>query len=338
MFERYLITGATGFLGRAVVEELIHRDNVRIVALVLRNDPYIALLPKEIHTVIGDVCAENSLEQFFAGADGKTCVIHCAGIISVAARSGSKLYQVNVGGTCNVIRQCIKHRVGKMIYVSSVHAIPEKPKNCVITEDCEFSPGLVDGDYAKSKAIATQMVFASAKRGLNVSIVFPSGIIGPGDIIGGSMTSMAKSFLAGKLPFAVRGGYDFVDVRDVAKGILACAENGESGKGYILSGHYITIRKMLQIVRKAAKLIYRPICLPLKLAKLAAPYCERRCLKEKKPLFFTPYSVAVLGSNGKFTHSAASNRFAYRPRPIEETLRDMTAWLIRQRSAAGVAL
>ena len=125
------------------------------------------------------------------------------------------------------------------------------------------------------------MVFSAAQKGLNVSIVFPSGIIGPGDVLGGSFTSMAKSFLTGKLPFAVRGGYDFVDVRDVAKGILACAENGEPGKGYILSGHYITIRRMLQIVGKAARLIYRPICLPLKLARLAAPYYERRCLKEK---------------------------------------------------------
>ena len=122
---------------------------------------------------------------------------------------------------------------------SSVHAIPEKPKGCIITEDCEFSPGLVDGDYAKSKATATELVFDAAKRGLNASIVFPSGIIGPGDIQGGSFTSMAKSFLSGKLPFAVRGGYDFVDVRDVAKGILACSESGEPGKGYILSGHYV---------------------------------------------------------------------------------------------------
>ena len=110
---------------------------------------------------------------------------------------------------------------------------------------------------------------------------------------------MARSFLAGKLPFAVRGGYDFVDVRDVANGILACSESGEPGKGYILSGHYVTIRRMLQIIGAAAKRRYRPICLPLGLARLAAPYCERRSLKDRKPLFFTPYSISVLASNGR---------------------------------------
>lgn len=329
MFDQYLVTGATGFLGRAVAEELVRR-RAQVHALVLRDDPYIHLLPKEVHTVIGDVCEESSLTDFFADADSRTCVIHCAGIVSVASRPGSKLYQVNVGGTWRVLRQCMEHDVGKMVYVSSVHAIPEKAKDCIITEDCEFSPGLVDGDYAKSKATATELVFDAAKRGLNASIVFPSGIIGPGDIQGGSFTSMAKSFLRGKLPFAVRGGYDFVDVRDVAKGILDCSENGEPGKGYILSGHYVTVRKMLQLVGKTAKRKYRPICLPLGLAKLAAPYYEHRSLKKRKPLFFTPYSVAVLASNGQFSHAAASECFAYHPRPVKDTLRDMTAWLLEQ--------
>lgn len=330
MFDKYLVTGATGFLGRAVAEELVRRK-AQVHALVLHDDPYTDLLPKEVRTVIGDVCDKSSLSDFFADADSRTCVIHCAGIVSVASKPGPRLYQVNVGGTWKVLRQCMEHDVGKMVYVSSVHAIPEKPKGCIISEDCEFSPGLVDGDYAKSKAAATELVFDAAERGLNASIVFPSGIIGPGDLQGGSFTSMAKSFLSGKLPFAVRGGYDFVDVRDVARGILACSESGEPGKGYILSGCYVTIRRMLQLVGKAAKLKYRSICLPLGLARLAAPYYERRSLRERKPLFFTPYSVSVLASNGQFSHAAASERFAYQPRPIEETLGDMTAWLLNQK-------
>lgn len=330
MFDKYLVTGATGFLGRVVAEELVRRK-AQVHALVLHDDPYTDLLPKEVRTVIGDVCDKSSLSDFFADADSRTCVIHCAGIVSVASRPGPRLYQVNVGGTWKVLRQCMEHDVGKMVYVSSVHAIPEKPKGCIISEDCEFSPGLVDGDYAKSKAAATELVFDAAERGLNASIVFPSGIMGPGDLQGGSFTSMAKSFLSGKLPFAVRGGYDFVDVRDVANGILACSESGEPGKGYILSGCYVTIRRMLQLVGKAAKLKYRSICLPLGLARLAAPYYERRSLRERKPLFFTPYSVSVLASNGQFSHAAASERFAYQPRPIEETLGDMTAWLLNQK-------
>lgn len=328
MYDKYLVTGATGFLGRAVVEELARRD-AQVRALVLPDDPYAHLLPEKVRSIAGDVCDKDALASFFADADSRTCVIHCAGIVSVASRPGPKLYQVNVGGTWRILRQCIAHNVGKMIYVSSVHAIPEKPKGCLITEDCKFSPGLVDGDYAKSKATATDLVLDAAAQGLNASIIFPSGIIGPGDVQGGSFTSMAKSFLAGRLPFAVRGGYDFVDVRDVAQGLLACCERGLPGKGYILSGHYATIGRMLQMVGAAANRRYRPICLPLSLARLAAPGYERRSLRAGKPLFFTPYSVSVLGSNGQFSHAAASARFAYEPRPMEETLQDMAAWLLR---------
>ena len=287
MFDKYLVTGATGFLGRAVVEELVRR-RAQVYALVLHNDPYIDLLPKEVHTDIGDVCDKSSLADFFAGADSRTCVIHCAGIVSVASRPGPRLYQVNVGGTWKVLRQCMEHGVGKMLYVSSVHAIPEKPKGCIITEDCEFSPGLVDGDYAKSKATATDLVFDAAERGLNASIVFPSGIIGPGDLQGGSFTSMAKSFLAGKLPLAVRGGYDFVDVRDVAAGILACSESGEPGKGYILSGHYVTIRRMLQVIGTAAKRRYRPICLPFGSCKAGGSVLRTSESEGPKAVVFHP--------------------------------------------------
>lgn len=328
MYNKYLVTGATGFLGRAVADELVRRG-ANVYALVLPCDPFAELLPKEVHTVTGDVCDEDSLDKFFADADSRTCVIHCAGIISIATKPGAKLFRVNVGGTRNILHICKKRGVGKLIYVSSVHAIPEKPHGCVMTEDCEFLPKLVEGYYAKSKAAATRTVFSAARHGLNISVVFPSGIIGPGDVQCGSFTSMAKAFIKGKLPLAVRGGYNFVDVRDVAKGVLDCAEEGEPGKGYILSGHYITIRRLLQIVGKAADLDYRPVCMPLWTAKLAAPFSEKYCLKQNKPLLFTPYSIMVLGSNGMLSHEAATRRFGYHPRPIEETVRDMTKWILR---------
>ena len=90
------------------------------------------------------------------------------------------------------------------------------------------------------------------------------------------------------------------------------------------------------MVGAAAQRRYRPLCLPLSLAKLAAPCYERHSLRAGKQLFFTPYSVSVLGSNGQFSHSAATECFAYEPRPMEQTLQDMTAWLLsREKRTAG---
>ena len=90
MYDKYLVTGATGFLGRAVAEELVRRK-AQVHALVLHDDPCINLLPKEVHTVIGDVCDKGSLSDFFADADSRTCVINCGVTVSVAARPGSRL-------------------------------------------------------------------------------------------------------------------------------------------------------------------------------------------------------------------------------------------------------
>lgn len=329
MIEKYLITGATGFLGKAVIAELL-KEKKSIVALVLENDPLEECLPLEIDIIRGDVCDDISLERFFKNADRKTCVIHCAGIVSVASRPDERMYRVNVDGTNNIIRFCQKHNVGKLVYVSSVHAIPEKPMGAVMNEDVIFSPDKVRGDYAKSKAIATSLVFDAAAHGLDASVVFPSGIIGPGDDGKGSITNMLISFFSGKMPFAVNGGYDFVDVRDVAAGVVSCAERGESGKGYILSGNYATIRDILNLARVEGKIKRSPLYLPIGFAKFAAPFVEKRNLRKMRPLYFTPYSVAVLTSNGKFNRNSAENRLGYSPRSLKDSIKDMVAWLNEQ--------
>ena len=144
--------------------------------------------------------------------------------------------------------------MGKMVYVSSVHAIPEKSqRDCIITEDCEFSPGLVDGDYAKSKATATELVFDAAERGLNASIVFPSGIIGRATYREGASPQWRNLFFAEScpLPFAADMTSWMYGMWQKAFSTVPRTENPV--KGYILSGHYVTIRKMLQLVGKTAK-------------------------------------------------------------------------------------
>ena len=330
MFQKYLITGASGFLGRAVISEL-KKKNTQICALVLENDPLAIELPRDISVTYGNVCDDESLTRFFSAADSQTCVIHCAGIVSLASHTDERLYNVNVGGTDNILRHCEKNHVGKLVYVSSVHAIPEKKKGTQITETAAFLPSLVKGDYGKSKAIATKLVFDAAKRGLNASVVFPSGIIGPGDVGKGSITSMLLSFLKGKLPCAVKGSYDFVDVRDVAAGIVACSERGKAGCGYILSGQHASVREILNAAKDALNIKRQVIFLPICLAKIIAPIYEKWCLKKKRPLYFTPYAVSVLNSNGLFSKKAAAETFGYSTRPLNISIRDMVLWLNKDR-------
>ena len=334
MYTKYFVTGATGFLGREVVRQLLTKTS-EIYALIMKDDPLAADLPVGIHIRMGNVCDHSSLDSFLDGADGKSCVIHCAGIVSVASRPGERLYQVNVGGTENIVNACISHGVGKLVYVSSVHALAEKPKGVEIDAETDaFDPDRLVGDYAKSKAMATHAVLDAAKTSLDASVVLPSGIIGPGDTAGGSITELLLSFLAGKLPIAVRGGYDFVDVRDVAAGIVSCAEKGVRGKCYILSGHYATIRDILETVGRSTGINKAVSYLPVALAKLIAPFYELDSIRRKKKLFFTPYAVHVLQSNAKFSKKASENDLGYASRSLKETLIDTVKWLNKSRSVA----
>ena len=296
----YIVTGATGFLGGAVVRELISRGH-SVTALALPEDPLLPLLPEGAFVRFGDVTDRASLIPAFEGAEGCR-VIHCAGMVSVAAGQGEALGRINVQGTENIAGLCLEYGAKRLVYVSSVHAIPERPMGEVITEECRVSPELVHGAYAKSKAAANKKVLLAAEKGLDAGIVYPSGIIGPGDRGMGSMTVMLRSFLRGRLPAGVCGGYDFVDVRDATAGAVSCADSGRPGEGYILSGRYASIKELLTLAGRLSGRRAPGLFLPRRLAGFAAPIFERRSIRRGEKPFFTPYSISVLGSNGNFSH------------------------------------
>ena len=325
MYQTYLITGATGFLGRAVLQLLL-AHSCRVLALVMDKDPLAYTIPENVTVFCGDLTDKDTLRSFFAAGGDNFCVLHCAGLISIASKPDEALYAVNVQGTQNIVDLCREFGASRLIYVSSVHAIPEKPAPETITEPDRFAPDEILGDYGKSKSMATALVLEAAQSGLNASVVLPSGILGPGDLARGNMTRMLLAFCRGRLPLGVKGGYDFVDVRDVAVGVLACAERGKAGECYILSGHYTTIQDMFsltasQLGRKAPK-----FCVSATLASCAAPVFEKIAqLRGERP-FFTPYSIAVLRSNGHFSNAKAVGALGFHARPLRETLQSMILW------------
>lgn len=324
----YLITGAGGHLGGTLLRILSGMD-CRIRALVLPSET--GKDTEQITYYRGDVTKPDSLNEFFSNLEGQEAiVIHTAGLISIASQVDRKLYDVNVQGTKNVLRQAMLHQVKRLVYVSSVHAIPEPDAFSTIEEVPSFHPNLVRGAYAKTKAAATQAVLNAGRQGLDVVVVHPSGIVGPYDQGHNHMVQLVQSYLSGKLPAGVTGGYDFVDVRDVAAGCLAAAERGVSGTCYILSNRYCTIRELLDLLRHTAGGRWRP-CLPLPLAKAAAPVFElAAALSHTRPLF-TQYALYTMGSNGRFTHDRATRELGYHPRDLKDTIADTVSWL---RSAA----
>ncbi|MGP1508033.1 MAG: NAD-dependent epimerase/dehydratase family protein [Sphaerochaeta sp.] len=328
-YDLYLITGASGFLGKVLVRSLLDRGK-RVRVLVLRGDPSEKELPREAEITYGSVTEPDSMKAFFEGDLSHACLVHCAGIISIASTAPRYLWDINVNGSRNVMEACIRYGVAKAVHVSSVHAIPEKPKGKIMSEVSVFTKKSVRGKYAKSKAEATGLVLDYASKGLNVSVVLPSGILGPYDEGRGNIASAIISFCNRRLPLAVKGGYDFVDVRDVVQGIFECSEKGRAGECYILSGHYLTLK---DILGHLSRLGYgkEPVYLPLAFVKIISPFCELAGLLRRKPLFLTPYSAYTLGTNSMFSHAKAQRELGYAPRKIQVTLNSMVNWLKKKK-------
>ena len=324
MRELYIVTGARGHLASTIIKYL-REKSCDIRGLVLPSED--AEGDDRVTYYKGDVTDVASLEELFSGAEDKeVIVIHAAGIISIAEKVTPKLYNVNVEGTTNIIAKCIEHKVKRLVYVSSVHAIPEKEDNATIEEVKAFSKNLVVGAYASTKAEATRRVVEAAEKELDTVVVHPSGIIGPYDGGNNHMVQLIDMYVSGRLPAGVIGGYDFVDVRDVAKGCIAAAEKGRKGECYILSNRYFTVKELLECMRKISG-GKKKICLPLSLAGTFVPVFEWVAKKTNTRPLYTKYALYTLSSNGHFSHDKATAELGYRPRDMVFTLRDTMQWL-----------
>lgn len=328
MKDIYIITGANGFLGNNIVRALNQRADCQVRALVSSYKRADALQGLDCEIFEGDVTKPETLADIFAvPADAKVYVIHCAAIVYIKSKPNPAVHEINVLGTKHIAEKTLE--IGaKMIYVNSVHAIPELPHGEVMKEITDFNPDRVEGIYAKSKAEAARYILEAVKtRGLDACIVHPSGIIGPNDLRTSHLTQLIIDAATGRLKAGVKGGYNFVDVRDVVNGILNACKYGKAGECYILSGHYISVAELLQMITQAAGRKPIKTFLPLWLAKATAPLSEIYYSIKKQPPLYTKYSLYTLESNANFSHDKASRELNYTVRPPQTTINDTVEWL-----------
>lgn len=175
----WIITGAAGLLGNTLVRTLLRQgERVRAVELSANNPSLDGL---DIDLVVADITDAEAVRAACVAPNGQaTIVIHCAGVVSIAGKVSAAVRAVNVDGTRNVIEACRETGVSRLVYVSSVHAIPEPDPPSTITElddAAEFEVSRVVGEYAQTKAEATALVLHATD--LNRVVVHPSGLIGP---------------------------------------------------------------------------------------------------------------------------------------------------------------
>jgi dihydroflavonol-4-reductase len=317
-----LVTGATGHLGNVLTRELLSRGE-RVRALVLPGEDAASIRGLDVERVTGNVLDPATLDRALVGVE---MVYHLAGIISILPGDEQRMRRVNVEGVRNVAHAALKAGVRRLVHTSSIHAFQRVPHGVTVDETIPFAPASPAGAYDRTKAEGTLAVLQAVEQGLDGVIACPTGVIGPYDYLSSEMGQTILDFTRKKLHLLVDGAYDFVDVRDVARGLTLAGEKGRRGEAYILAGAHIKLVQIRKIVQELVGIRFPALIVPFGLAGFVARCMERFYRLTKSTPRFTSYALRTLRDNSRFSCAKAQRQLGYRPRPLRKSLADTIAW------------
>jgi dihydroflavonol-4-reductase len=312
-----LVTGASGHLGATLVRHLLARGH-RVRALIHSHSVSLEGLP--IERVRGDILDRASLDPAF---DGVEAVFHLAAAVSLYKADAERVTRINTLGPEHVVDACLAHKVRRLVHYSSVHAfLPHEPGG--VTDETR-PPNFARRApaYDRSKARGQQIVQEAVRtRGLDAVVVNPVGVLGPWDFAPYLGNRAILDLGLGVLPALVRGGFDWVDSRDVSDGAIAALERGRAGESYLLSGTWRAATDLAALVEQATGTRRPRFTAPLWLARIGVPFAALYAkLRRTRPLF-TMASLRALTEHRNVTSEKARAELGYAPRPLAETVRD----------------
>ncbi|MGH8580966.1 MAG: hopanoid-associated sugar epimerase [Gammaproteobacteria bacterium] len=316
---RILITGASGFVGAAVLRKLIEREHEMRV-LVRAGSSHVNLESLPVEVVVGDLRDRQSL-----GYAVRTCeaLYHVAADYRLWAQDPQELYHTNVTGTRNIVLAAADAGVQRIVYTSSVATLGLHPDGAPADEETPVSLDRMIGHYKRSKFLAEQEITRLvSEQGLPVVIVNPSTPIGPRDVKPTPTGRMVLDAATGRMPAYVDTGLNVVHVDDVAGGHLLAFERGRIGERYILGGHNMTLRQILECVARITGGKPPRIRLPQGLVLPFAYVSEAwaRVSKAHTPPRLTVAGVRMSKKRMFFTSGKAERELAYRFRAPEQAI------------------
>ena len=315
------VTGASGHIGFSICKELIS-SGYEVRALVRAHNPLLSALA--VVQIKGDITETTALEELMDGCD---VTIHAAGMIHLGSRYNQKMYDINVSGTKNVICAAQKTGVKRFIHFSSVHAYSQKPHDLPVDETRHFI-GERAIFYDQTKRDAHLLVLNAASEHLEVIVLCPTSVIGPPDYKISKLGQAVIDICKGKVPAVIRGGFDFVDVRDIAIATVNALTLGRSGESYILGNEYLTIKEFANLILSTNGSSKQLRELPLFMGYAGLPFVKSYAAITKRPALYDKAYIDILrDGNIKIISEKAKQELGYTPRPIRETLIETVQWL-----------
>ncbi len=258
------VTGASGFVGCHVVYALV-KSGYRVRALVRRNSRISHLVEAGCEIVYGDL---RSQRDVLAAMKGCQVGFHVAADYRLWVPDPETMYEVNVGGTKNVLHAAVVLGLDRIVYTSTVGALGTTKNGTPATEETPVSFSDMVGHYKKSKFLAERVAEEFARKGLPVIIVNPSTPVGPEDWKPTPTGEIIVDFLNGRIPGYLDTGLNLIDVRDVAQGHILALEKGNVGEKYILGNENLTLENIFDMLERIVgtkifrvKLPYYPVLL-----------------------------------------------------------------------------
>jgi len=314
-----VVTGATGHIGANLVRALLKRgEKVRVT---VREDTR-ALEGLEVERIRADVLEPESLTRAFRDA---RLVYHLAAHVSIL-EDAERLRAVNVEGTRNVVEACLECKVERLVHACSIEALLRPNKADPIDESVQPGSGEPTTVYGRTKAEGEQVVRAGIERGLDAVIVYPTAVIGPHDFKPSFFGQFFLDFGRMRTPALVPGGFDLVDVRDVVAGLLAAAEKGRCGEGYLLSGDFMTVKQIAETAQECTGVPRPRLVVPYWLAYPSAALAPLYYRLAGKPPRFTRMAIRMLQDGRRISSRKARDELGYSPRHPREAIRAAVAW------------
>ena len=321
--DRVLITGATGFLGSAVLRALDGRG-LTLRALARAGSPRANLEGVDCEIAQGDM---RSAVDMGHALEGVRWLFHVAADYRLWARDPGDIIRANCEGTRTVMEAALKHGVERIVYTSSVATLRAPDTPSPVDETAPLAEGEAVGAYKESKVLAERQVERMvAERGLPAVIVMPSTPIGPRDIKPTPTGRILVEAATGKIPAFVDTGLNLVHVDDVAAGHVLAMEKGRIGERYILGGEDVSLRQMLadiaRLTGRRAPTVNLPRA-PLYPLAWAAEAVAR--ITGKEP-FVTRDALKMASHHMFFSSAKAKRELGYTARPYVEAIADALAW------------
>jgi len=317
-----LVTGATGYIGSAVVREHLKRGEA-VRCLVRKSSSLQNLKGLKVELAFGDICDIQSMGHALVGCQN---VYHLAAMYANWLPDPGSMYRVNEEGTRNVLNTCRDADIKKIVYCSSVAALGAHgptPAN----ESAQFNLNPTKDHYYISKFRAEQIAMTFARQGLPVVIVNPSSPVGARDISPTPTGALIINIIKKKLPGYVDGGINLIDMGDCASGIISAMENGKPGEKYILGNRNVTIKEYFDLIVEVAGRGRSPI---LKLPKWMAVFSgygyEMLARMTRKPPITSASWVRVGSHYSWWDCTKAREDLDLGQRPIEESLSEALGW------------